>query len=260
MPKEKISTNKEFFLKLLQTQDILPKQQTNLEALYKRIQDHLNKTIKGALQFYLGGSTIRKTALREHFDLTVVVYKTASQGEDIQDFNQEIGSALKKKWRGTKPKTIGYEIPFKANFHINVLPGLLTNPTNNFAQFYNSATEEILETSIELQDKFILDNDRGDPIRLIKLWKLRREVPMNSFFLELIVIKICKGINRDELEDQITRVFKYLNENIASANPKDPANEDNVLRKLLSVSDRAKIIEATQEVLEAKTWNKVFKK
>ncbi|MHA1147690.1 MAG: hypothetical protein ACTSR8_05550 [Promethearchaeota archaeon] len=260
MPKEKITSNNEFFLKLLQTQNLLPKQQTNLDTIYKRIEDHLKKTITENLQFYLGGSTKRKTALKDCFDLTIVIYTTTTQDRDIQNFNQEIGKALKKKWRGIKPKTIGYEIPYKSNFHINILPGIITNPNNNFAQFYNSATDEILKTSIELQDKFILENDRGNPIRLLKIWKLRREVPINSFFLELMVIKICKGINRDELENQITRVFKYLNENIASANPKDPANEDNVLRRLLTVSDRAKVIEATQQVLEAKTWNKVFKK
>ncbi len=261
MPKEKIATNEEFFQKLINAQEISQKQLDQLDALYEKIEDVLKSGLKGEISTYKGGSIVKGTGLKESFDLNIVVYSTDSNKKP-RDFHAEVGRVLRKKWKNSRPKNLGWEIRIKSNFHVDVLPATLTNRDPKYALFYDTVTEGPLETSIEYQDELIRDSNRNLAIKLLKLWKLRRKSTINSFLLENIVVNCCRGIKRDQLEKQLTRIFKHVKDNLKSDSLKitDPANSDNDLSALISTSTKAGLKTSIKETEESKTWNKVFKR
>ncbi|MHA1292916.1 MAG: hypothetical protein ACTSQJ_09640 [Promethearchaeota archaeon] len=260
MTKEKISTSEQFLKKLIESQKPLPKQLNNLETLKQRIKEVIKKNINIDLSFYFGGSLKRETMLKEIFDLNVVVYSKENTVKSVKEFHAEIGKAIKKKYKKINEKNIGWELLYKEGFHIDVIPGVLINRENGKSRFYNTNTEKQLETSIELHDHYIQNSERSNVIQLMKLWKLRRRVPINSFLLELITLLGCRGINRTQLEKQVIKVFNYIRNNIENIKIKDPANQNNDLSDLITREDKTRIKELAQEALYAKTWNKIFKR
>ncbi|MGQ4873889.1 MAG: hypothetical protein ACP6IY_07455 [Promethearchaeia archaeon] len=259
MPKEKIASNEEFLKKIAFGRELLPKQKNNLELVFNKIKEQL-KSFNENLIISYGGSYARNTLIKEVPKLDIIVYWPKESDKDAEIVHKRLGLFLKKSWRKAKPKNLGWEIPFKSDFHIDIIPGVLKDEGNQYASFYNAIIEEEIETSIKLQDDYIKDNNRMELIRLLKIWKYRRGVPLHNFILELLCVKYCKGISRKELEKQLLRVFNYLLKDIEDLKIKDPINKENDLSYLMDEEDLQLTAKFLQEAVESKTWNKVFKK
>ena len=257
--KNKISTSEEFLKSLLESQTLLSQQESNLKAVKSKIEKPLRSRLDDDVNFYFGGSIEKDTALKERLDLNVVVYWPMSAEKDSIMVYEELGKAVEKNWRRTAPKEIGYEVEFKANFHLDVIPAILIDQEQKYADFFNATLDDTINTSIELQEEMIKYEKRSAIIKLMKLWVLRKEVPFNSFILELMIIEACKGLNRNELEKQMIQSLEYIEKNIETLEMMDPANPRNDISHLVKPDERAEIKELTVEALEEKTWNKLFK-
>lgn len=259
MPKEKIKTLEQYLRKHLELQEIAPVQTKYLEITQQKIEHALKEGIDGTLTFFAGGSIFKNTAIREAYDLDLVVYSSSNSKEEIQNFNSMVGKVLQKKVKKARQKSIGWEIALKGFFHVNVIPAILKDNKNKNAYFYNADAKKIIETNLELQSSYVKNSERTDAIRLMKLWKKRREVPIKNFLLEIIVIEACKGIGRTQLEKQMIRILEYLRDQILTKEFVDPVNQNNVITDAVGKEDKEKIKAIAAEASQTKTWNKIFK-
>jgi len=233
MVREKISTNEQFLAKLVELQQPFSKQLENLSILSKRIGALIEKRLKEDVTLYYGGSKERDTLLRDRPDLNIGILWPEDSDNTLEEIHAKVGKALRKKWGKPTPKNIGWEVPYKENFKFSVIPGKFINNKNQGAIFYFSSVEELVETSLKIQDDYIRESDRGNIIRLMKLWIVRRQVPLNSCIIELICINACKGINRNQIERQADRIFDFIYDNIEKIKIYDPANEENLISDIV---------------------------
>jgi hypothetical protein len=259
MVKEKLTTSEQYLSSLVKSQEPLGRQMENLETLSNRIGQFIKKRLKDDVSLYYGGSKARNTLLRQIPDLNIGIYWPENSDKTLEEIHSLVGKALKKKWGKTTPKNIGWEVMYKTDFFFTVIPGMIINEKTQTTIFYWKSAEELIETSLKFQDEYIKDNDRGNIIRLLKLWKLRKGVPINSFIIELMCINACKGIKRTEIEKQASRMFNYLYENIDRINVYDPANEGNLVSDIMSDEDKASTKQFALLALQANNWGKIFK-
>jgi len=260
MGKDKISTSEEYLAKLVRDQEPLARQLENLDMLSKRLGQVIKKRIKDEVSLYCGGSKQRNTLVRQNPDLIIGVYWPEESDKTLEEIHELVGKKLRKKWSNTVAKNLGWEVMYKSDFYFSVLPGKIIDLKTQNAIFYWKSAEELIESSLKLQDDFIKENDRGNIIRLLKLWKQNKQVPISTFMLELMCINACKGINRDELEKQASRMFNYIYDNIEKINVYDPINEENLVSAIMDDQAKQETKQAALEALQANNWGKVFKK
>ena len=260
MAKDKISTNEQYLRQLVEGQEPLGKQLDNLKTLSSRLGEFIKKRLKDDVSIYLGGSKERNTLLREKPDLTIGIYWPEDSVKSLEEIHALVGKSLKKKWSKTSAKNLGWNVMYKEDFYFAVIPGMIIDEKTQKAIFYWESAEELIETSLKLQDNYIKENDRGNIIRLLKLWKLRKNVPISDFILELMCINACKGINRTEFEKQASRMFNYIHDNIENLNIYDPVNEENLVSDMMDDASKKKTKELALLALQADNWGKVFKK
>jgi hypothetical protein len=260
MAKDKISTNEQYLKNLVEEQKPLERQLENLNTLSTRLGELIKKRLKDEVTIYYGGSKERGTLLRVKPDLIMGIYWPEESDKTLEEIHALVGKSLKKKWSKTTAKNIGWNVMYKEDFYFSVIPGKIINSKTQKAIFYWESAEELLETSLKLQDEYIKENDRGNIVRLLKLWKLRKNIPISDFILELMCINACKGINRNEIEKQASRMFNFIYDNIEKLNVYDPVNEENLVSNMMDNMSKEKTKKIALSALQADNWGKVFKK
>ena len=154
---------------------------------------------------------------------------------------------------------LGYYLPLKKNMSVLFIPGIFDQEIN-MGSYLDATKDTVLKTNFKAQTEYVLNSNRQDTIKLMKLWTLRRSVPIQTFFLENLVILACRGISREQIEKQVNQTFNFIYKNIDSGSFNDPINSDNNLMKNLTPENITELKQLTKQVLEAKSWGKVFKK
>lgn len=128
----------------------------------------------------------------------------------------------------------------------------------NFAYLFNRNLESRFRTSVKKQVNYVKKSRRQDTIRLMKLWKKRKSVPIKTFILENLVIEGCKGIGRSLIEPQLNAAFKYIEDNINSIRITDPANPQNLITNDINREQKNRIRRLATQAIDAESWNHIF--
>jgi hypothetical protein len=99
---------------------------------------------------------------------------------------------------------------------------------------------------------------RQDVIKLMKLWRIRKEVPIKTFLLENMVIEACKGITRSIIEPHLIKAFEHISEAILIKKIYDPSNINNIISNDLPIEHKHRIKNLADNALDAQYWQDVF--
>lgn len=189
----------------------------------------------------------------------IVMYWPNTANYTIKGIYDAVGGVLKKHWTYVNSKTVSWELPFQGGFHIDIVPGRALDPQYREANLYRTDTGTTLKTSVKTHIDTVRNSGRRDAIRLMKLWRERRQVPFKkSFLLEMMTIEGCRGVRVDDLGAQVQSALIYIRDNILTCNFTDPANSNNSLSDDLNTTQRAAIKAAAAAAAQASSWGPVF--
>jgi hypothetical protein len=250
--------NDRYLAGLLAEQDLSTDELNRLRTLRETIQGQLS-VLQGSPRFYYGGSFGKHTMIKARYDLDLVMYWPHTSNYAIRDIYTAVGDTLKKHWKFVNSKTVAWELPFDGGFHIDVVPGRALDAQYYEANLYRTDTGTTLKTSLKKHIDTVRKSGRIDAIRLMKLWKVRKDVPFKkSFLLELMTIEGCKGKQSTDLEGQMIGSLIYVRDNIKTCSVSDPANSNNSLSDDLDAGTRAVISQRADEAIRATYWSQVF--
>ncbi|KKN47375.1 hypothetical protein LCGC14_0663680 [marine sediment metagenome] len=190
--------------------------------------------------------------------MTLILYWASDAPYTLKNIYKSVGSVLQRNWDYVHKKKVGWELPFKGDFHIDVIPGKYSSTDNTYAYLYNKESGGRFQTSIEIQVNYVKNSKRQDTIRLMKLWKKIKSVPIKTFILEHMTIEGCKGISRNTLEPQLNAVFEYLENNVTTKKISDPANSQNIISNDITAEEKNRIRRLSTKALDAESWSQVF--
>lgn len=224
-------TNQEYLKSLLTSQDLMVLELIALRNFRDKIEQQLRTGLQRVARVYYAGSFGKKTMIRERYDLDIVVYWDKDCGYTLKDIFNGVGNVLRKNWTLVNRKTVAWELPFPGGFHIDFVPGRAIDNSFKYANLYRSDKDSSLQTSIKVHIDTVRNSGRFDVIRLIKLWRKRKNVPFKkSLALELITIDGCAGRPTTDLEGQLLAAFRYIKDTILTVRLVDPANSNNRFR------------------------------
>lgn len=207
----------------------------------KDLQSHradVEKLLRGAFSdssptIRYGGSKAKGTLIKESYDLDIICYFPTDEiaaGESLKEIYNNVAEALRKGYF-VSPKNSSLRLSnldmtvANRDFHIDVVPGRYIDETETDCFIHqNNADKERLKTNLETHIAHVKDSGVVDAIRLLKLWKTRKAVPLKQFVWELLVIDLLKEKKAASLERQLVHVWQSIRDAKEPMKVEDPAN------------------------------------
>jgi hypothetical protein len=231
-------SNDSYLASVLAGQNLGTAELNQLRALREQIEGQLS-TLPGSPRFYYGGSFGKRTMIKARYDLDLVIYWPHTATYTIKDIYNAVGNVLKRNWSVVNSKTVAWELPFDSGFHIDIVPGRALYYEANLHRTDRGTT---LKTSLKKHIDTVRNSGCVDAIRLMKLWRARKNVPFKkNLLLELMTIEGCRGKPAGDLGVQLSSALNYIRSNILTCNVLDPANSNNSLSDDLDQNTRATI-------------------
>jgi hypothetical protein len=266
-------TSNEYLEKVLSAQTLASNSQElkDLQERRAEVEAHLREHFDDSSPtIRYGGSKAKGTMIKESYDLDIVCYFThedTAAGETLEDIYNNVRVALEEKYL-IQPKNSALRLKdastetHGADFHIDVVPGRFTDDDKSDAFLYISSGEKKrLKTNLDVHVAHVKESGVTDAIRLTKLWKVRNQLSVRNFILELAVIELLDSKKSATLATQLQHVWTELRDNIDDLSVEDPANPTgNDLTELFNAVkyELSSAAGRTLDVIETSGWEGVF--
>lgn len=248
-----------FLRKVLRNSKPVQSQVDSMLLLRDRIRKCLNNSIGGHPSMFMAGSFKKNTWIKDYHDLDMFIIWESDFGE-IKDIFYQVEDALHIEWNNIIKKKVAWRLPYNNTFHVDIVPSVQDPYDPNYSYLYNSNTNQYLRTSLSRHINEIEKYDRRDVIRLLKLWKFRKNVPISTFLLEIMVHLACWNITRSSLSVQLETCLEYIARNICDRDFYDPANKQNIVSDNLTFEEKEEIEQKANQALNRSYWGEIFRK
>ncbi|HTF89944.1 MAG TPA: nucleotidyltransferase, partial [Planctomycetota bacterium] len=207
-------------------------ERTALLAEYERVRSLLGSSLTEATPLIeVGGSMAKGTLVRAGYDLDTICYFANDDdgaGETLREIRDCVEEALRKEYivksRRSALRLTGRK-KGSLDFTVDVVPGrYVDNTKQDVFLFQEGGEKERLKTNLRKHIDHINSSGHIDIIRLAKVWKLRADVDIKTFVLELLAVETLRTSLPAGLEGRLVAFWKALRDDIDDLKIEDPAN------------------------------------
>lgn len=265
-------TNNEYLNEVLESQT-LDDDGDELKVLRRRRNDVdklLRKKYGSSPSIRYGGSKAKGTMIKDSYDLDVICYfdnDDTTAGETLQEIYDSVAETCEDDYYvERKPSAVRLKCKDSddiEDYHIDVVPGRFVDDNRDDVFLYrHSAEKGRQKTNLDVHIDHVKDSGVVSSIRLNKFWRVRNEMSVRNFILELLTIELLKDKKNRSLTDQLTHVWTELRDNIDDITIEDPANPTgNDLSELFNSTIKFELSEAAKTALEnveKDDWKAIF--
>lgn len=245
-------------------------ERTALLAEHEQVRSLLVSSLTDAKPLIeVGGSIAKSTLVRAGYDLDTICYFANDDdgaGKTLREIRDSVEAALKKEYV-VKSKRSALRLTRRKegsmDFTVDVVPGrYVDNTKQDVFLFQEGGDKERLKTSLRKHIDHIRGSGQTDIIRLVKVWKLRADLDIKTFVLELLVIEALKTSAACGLEGRLVAFWKALRDDIDDLKIEDPANPTgNDLASIFGDDERETLSAAATVALDladAGDWEALF--
>lgn len=204
--------------------------------------------------FYYSWSIARWTAIYDKYDIDLCVYFGNNSFNTLEEMFKDIKNVLWKKYL-IKEQRVSIWI---STMNIDVVPWRKINDSWTI-NLWDSKDKTWKQTNIVLHKKYISENWDKQIIKLLKVWKLRQNIDIKSFALEILSIQSLKSFSWTWLWNKMRHIWNYIkNKDIYSMQIIDPANSNNNIMDSIDDIDKQKLQNKATEALNKQYWEEIL--
>lgn len=265
-------TNEEYLNEILKSQT-LANDGNELKLLRQRrtdVEKLLRDKYGSSPSIRYGGSKAKGTMIKDSYDLDVICYfenDDGIAGDTLQEIYDDVADTFEDTYYlERKPSAIRLKCKDSdeiEDYHIDVVPGRYVDDEREDVFLYRHSGEKGRQkTNLNVHIDHVKDSGAIPAIRLGKLWRVRNNMAVRNFILELITIKLLKDKKNKSLTDQLIKLWTELRDNIDDVTIEDPANPTgNDLSELFNTVIKFELSEAARAALELvddDNWTAIF--
>lgn len=265
-------TNNEYLNEILESQT-LDNDGDELKLLRQRRNDvdkMLRKKYGNSPSIRYGGSKAKGTMIIDSYDLDVICYfdnDDTTAGETLQEIYESVVETCEDDYYvERKPSAVRLkckDLDDIEDYHIDVVPGRFVDDNRGDVFLYrHSAEKGRQKTNLDVHIDHVKDSGVIGGIRLTKFWRVRNEMSVRNFILELLTIELLKDKKNKSLTGQLKHFWTQLRDNIDDITVEDPANPTgNDLSELFNSTIRFELSDAARTALENvenDDWKAIF--
>ncbi len=266
-------TDNEYLKKTLESQTLDPdgKEMKELRSRRDDAEKLLRKKFGSNPSIRYGGSKAKNTMVKENYDLDVICYfdnEDNSAGDTLQEIYESVEGVFQDDYLvERRPSAIRLKSRnlnnWAEDYHVDVVPGRFVDEEREDVFLYRSSGEKGRQkTNLDVHISHVKDSGVIEAIRLMKFWRVRNNLSVRNFVLELLTIERLKEKKNLKLTEQLNHVWTELRDNIEDIHIEDPANPTgNDLSELFNATVKFELSSAAQttlEIVENEGWEKVF--
>lgn len=263
-------TDNEYLEAILLDQTLAPgsPELNELQERGEEVKKLLRRMSSKSVRVNEAGSKRKGTMIKASYDLDLTCYFPHADdnvGDSLKEIYQSVERALKKTYQTARKGSAVrlWDSTGKTDFHIDVVPGRFVDGNQGDVFLYRpSGDKERLKTNLDIHVAHVRNSGVIDAIKLMKLWRVRNSIPVKTFVLELLVIKILEEKKGSRLSEQMLHVWRQLRDDSADITIEDPANPNgNDLTEVLNEGMRKQLSEAasrTLQTVENTGWESVL--
>lgn len=217
----------------------------DLRAEKENVETLIRSAFDGSPIIRYAGSYKKGTMIKDSYDLDIICYfksEDDSAGENLEEIYNNIKLKLEDKYTVIPKKSaLRLHTGDDKDFHIDVVPGRFVDDTLTDAFIHqHNAEKQYTKTNLQKHIEHIKNSGLTNTIKLVKIWRELNSVPLKTFVLELLVIRLLKDKkDSDGLANCLKCFFEETNEHIENIVLEDPANSGNDLSELFDDNTRA---------------------
>lgn len=224
------------------------------KAAGKQIYPVLEKWSNGYLiKSEFSGSLAKGTGISISTDADIFLSLSSTTPGTLADMYDSLNNVMSDAGYSTRKQDVSIGVTVDS-CSIDLVPGRRQSQYGNDHSLYRNRTGTWTQTDVELHISHVTGSHRVDEIRLMKLWRIRQNLRIPSFYLELLVIDALRYARRGEISVNVWRALEHLRDNIESIRYIDPANTNNVVSDDCTMSEKATIAAKARESLGKKDW------
>ena len=209
------------------------------------------------------GSIAKGTAVKSKYDIDIGILFNNKDFETLKAMFDDVKKVLEDEYGKANTRDQNVSIRVETNGHeIDVVPCKRINNDKTEVNLYlNRKENNSLKSNIHLHVDEIKKFEELKTIKLLKIWKIRKDIKFKSFGLELIIKKAFKDKNLTGLDNKFKYMMQYIIDEIDNLVLKDPANSNNDIAETIKQSHKENIKKHAKRALkciENDNWEKVF--
>ena len=263
----------EFLEKVLESQNLSDNQLDTLKSHREEIEEYLREKYGQEPSIRYAGSKAKGTMIAESYDLDITCYFPSNNDSSLKELHDSVEKTLSEGYRvihkasAIRIKKVDDEV--ETDYHVDVVPGRFVDGKDGDVFLHVSyGDKERIQTNLETHISFVETSKCQDIIKLVKLWKVRNNVPLKTFVLEILVVETLSGSkSKDDLARSLRSVLEEIGDKIGTIKLVDPANSNNIVSETLERSEKEIIASKAKKALkileenendELLAWKKIF--
>lgn len=248
-------TEQQYLENILEKQKVSEFQMSLIRQKRDEIESYLRLEFWNKVEnFYYSWSIARWTAISEKFDVDLCVYFSYDSFETLQNMYDSVKNILNKKYV-IKEQRVSIWLP---SMNIDVVPWRKIN-SEWVINLWDNKNKTRKQTNIVLHKKYISDNWDKDVIKLLKLWKIRHNIDIKSFALEILSIRALASFSGTWLWNKLRHIWNHINNtDIYSMQIIDPANANNNIMDSVDDFSKSYLKERAKTALNTQYWENII--
>lgn len=208
------------------------------------------------------GSRAKGTAISLTSDVDCLVSLISTCNENsggLKSIYDSLFSTLSGSYNNVRKQNVSVRINLNG-LQVDVTPARKQNGSTNDHWVYLSKSGSRQQTNIQKHNFDISRSGRTNEIKILKIWRELNKLDFPSIYLEyLLTDNILSGVSIDYASNA-WYVLKELAKDTGNplfARIVDPANSNNILSDLLTVSEKNKIIAQAKIAANQQYWEKI---
>lgn len=219
------------------------------------IQEWADEFLDGV---YISGSFAKETNIQGGADLDLFIsLKSTADRFTLQHIYDSLHGHFQEKGFITRKQNVSIGMNYYG-LDVDLVPGRIQRGFIRYHSLYKSKSNSWTQTNIHEHIKLVQKSGRLNEIRAIKIWKKLNGIDFPSIYLELSVISALNNRLRNQLANNLIRVFEYLANDFVEKVIYDPANTANRISDDLNKTEKRLIARKARETLNQSSWEYVI--
>jgi hypothetical protein len=213
--------------------------------------------------YIYSGSIAKKTAIKSKYDIDIGLQFDNEDFETLEDMFDDVKKTLKKEYGKTNVREQNVSIRIQKNGHdIDIVPGRrIDNNKDDVYLHIEREDDSRIKSNLHIHVNEIENFSETETIKLLKIWRIRKNFKFKSFTLELMTKNALKDEIFSGLDTKFEYMMNYIVDNIDTIRLKDPANSNNIISDSIKDDHKNQIKKFAKRALkciEKNKWKNIF--
>lgn len=203
------------------------------------------------------GAFAKGTTVKGSSDIDLFISLKSSTSNTLKEIYESLFDFASEKGWNPRPQNVSVRI-IQAKYEIDLVPAKKQGNLHNWHSLYKSKTQTWTQTNVATHITSVINSNRLNEIKAIKIWRNLNNLNFPSFYLELTVINALYGKRGVNLADNVLYALRYIGDYFANSRVSDPANTNNIISNDFSFEEKNYIAQIAKTSANQSDWGSII--